>query len=90
MSKDEVERLREKQGELKSQLSAYMERSKQDLDEFLKRGQEQYRAYLTGQIEVLQKQMKSALSAGNDMMIGMYKMMLDTYFGMLGQNYSKG
>jgi hypothetical protein len=89
MSKDEVERLREKQGELESQLSAYMERSKQDLDEFLRRGQEQYRAYLTGQIEVLQNQMKSALSAGNDMMIGMYKMMLDTYFGMLGQNYSK-
>jgi hypothetical protein len=90
MSKDEVERLREKQGELESQLSAYMERSKQDLDEFLRRGQEQYRAYLTGQIEVLQNQMKSALSAGNGMMIGMYKMMLDTYFGMLGQNYSKG
>jgi hypothetical protein len=89
MSKDEVERLREKQGQLESQLSAYMERSKQDLDEFLKRGQEQYRAYLTGQIEVLQNQMKSALSAGNDMMIGMYKMMLDTYFGMLGQNYAK-
>jgi hypothetical protein len=90
MSKDEVERLKEKQGELENQLSAYMERSKQDLDEFLRRGQEQYRAYLTGQIEVLQKQMKSALSAGNDMMIGMYKMMLDAYFGMLGQNYSKG
>jgi hypothetical protein len=89
MSKDEVERLREKQGDLESQLSAYMERSKLDLDEFLKRGQEQYRAYLTGQIEVLQNQMKSALSAGNDMMIGMYKMMLDTYFGMLGQNYAK-
>jgi hypothetical protein len=89
MSKDEVERLREKQGQLESQLSAYMERSKQDLDEFLKRGQEQYRAYLTGQIEVLQNQMKSALSAGNDMMIGMYKMMLDTYFGMLGHNYAK-
>lgn len=89
MSNDEVERLKEKQGELESQLSAYMERSKQNLDEFLRRGQEQYRAYLTGQIEVLQNQMKSSLSAGNDMMIGMYKMMLDAYFGMLGQNYSK-
>jgi hypothetical protein len=89
MSKDEVERLRGKQRELEGQLSAYMERSKLDLDEFLRRGQEQYRAYLTGQIEVLQNQMRSALSAGNDLMIGMYKMMLDTYFGMLGQNYSK-
>lgn len=90
MSKDEVERLRDKQRELEGQLGAYMERSKQDLDEFLRRGQEQYRAYLTGQIEVLQNQMKSALGAGNDMMIGMYKMMLDTYFGMLGQDYTKG
>jgi hypothetical protein len=89
MSNVEVERLREKQRELEGQLSAYMERSKQDLNEFLRRGQEQYRAYLTGQIEVLQNQMKSAISAGNDMMIGMYKMMLDTYFGMLGQYYSK-
>jgi hypothetical protein len=89
MSKDEVERLRGKQRELEGQLSAYMEKSKLDLDEFLRRGQEQYRAYLTGQIEVLQNQMRSALSAGNDLMIGMYKMMLDTYFGMLGQNYSK-
>jgi hypothetical protein len=89
MTKDEVERLREKQRELEGQLGAYMERSKQDLDEFLRRSQEQYRAYLTGQIEVLQNQMKSALVAGNDMMIGMYKMMLDTYFGMLGQNYTK-
>jgi hypothetical protein len=89
MSNVEVERLREKQRELEGQLSAYMERSKQDLNEFLRRGQEQYRAYLTGQIEVLQNQMKSAINAGNDMMIGMYKMMLDTYFGMLGQYYSK-
>jgi hypothetical protein len=89
MSNVEVERLREKQRELEGQLSTYMERSKQDLNEFLRRGQEQYRAYLTGQIEVLQNQMKSAISAGNDMMIGMYKMMLDTYFGMLGQNYLK-
>lgn len=89
MSKDDVERLREKQKELESQLGAYLERSKQDLDEYLRRGQEQYRAYLTGQIEVLQNQMKSAISAGNDMMIGMYKMMLDTYFGMLGRNHSK-
>jgi hypothetical protein len=89
MSNVEVERLREKQRELEGQLSTYMERSKQDLNEFLRRGQEQYRAYLTGQIEVLQNQMKSAISAGNDMMIGMYKMMLDTYFGMLGQYYSK-
>ena len=89
MSKDEVERLRGKQRELEGQLSAYMEKSKLDLDEFLRRGQEQYRAYLTGQIEVLQNQMRSALSAGNDLMIGMYKTMLDTYFGMLGQNYSK-
>jgi hypothetical protein len=89
MSNVEVERLREKQRELEGQLSAYMERSKQDLNEFLRRGQEQYRAYLTGQIEVLQNQMKSAISAGNDMMIGMYKMMLDSYFGMLGQYYSK-
>jgi hypothetical protein len=89
MSNVDVERLREKQRELEGQLSAYMERSKQDLNEFLRRGQEQYRAYLTGQIEVLQNQMKSAISAGNDMMIGMYKMMLDTYFGMLGQYYSK-
>jgi hypothetical protein len=89
MSNVEVERLREKQRELEGQLSTYMERSKQDLNEFLRRGQEQYRAYLTGQIEVLQNQMKSAISAGNDMTIGMYKMMLDTYFGMLGQYYSK-
>lgn len=89
MSKGDVERLREKQKELESQLGAYLERSKQDLDEYLRRGQEQYRAYLTGQIEVLQNQMKSAISAGNDMMIGMYKMMLDTYFGMLGRNHSK-
>jgi hypothetical protein len=89
MSNVEVERLREKQREIEGQLSTYMERSKQDLNEFLRRGQEQYRAYLTGQIEVLQNQMKSAISAGNDMMIGMYKMMLDTYFGMLGQNYLK-
>jgi hypothetical protein len=89
MSNVEVERLREKQRELEGQLSTYMERSKQDLNEFLRRGQEQYRAYLTGQIEVLQNQMKSAISAGNDMMIGMYKMMLDTYFGMLRQNYLK-
>jgi hypothetical protein len=89
MSNVEVERLRDKQRELEGQLSAYMERSKQDLNEFLRRGQEQYRAYLTGQIEVLQNQMKSAINAGNDMMIGMYKMMLDTYFGMLGQYYSK-
>jgi hypothetical protein len=89
MSNVEVERLREKQRELEGQLSTYMERSKQDLNEVLRRGQEQYRAYLTGQIEVLQNQMKSAISAGNDMMIGMYKMMLDTYFGMLGQYYSK-
>jgi hypothetical protein len=89
MSNVEVERLREKQRELEGQLSAYMERSKQDLNEFLRRGQEQYGAYLTGQIEVLQNQMKSAISAGNDMTIGMYKMMLDTYFGMLGQYYSK-
>jgi hypothetical protein len=89
MSNVDVERLREKQRELEGQLSAYMERSKQDLNEFLRRGQEQYRAYLTGQIEVLQNQMKSAINAGNDMMIGMYKMMLDTYFGMLGQYYSK-
>jgi len=41
----------------------------------------------SGQIEVVQNQMKSAIRSGNDMMITMYKMMLDAYFGMLGLKY---
>jgi hypothetical protein len=87
MSEDNIQRLREKQKELDNQLSEYMSKTKHTWDESLRIGQEQYRAFLAGQIEVVQNQMKSAIRSGNDTMITMYKMMLDAYFGMLGLKY---
>jgi hypothetical protein len=87
MSEDHIQRLRDKQKELDSQLSEYLNKTKHSWDESLRIGQEQYRAFLTGQIEVVQSQMRSAIRSGNDMMITMYKMMLDAYFQMLGLKY---
>ena len=87
MSEDHIQRLREKQKELDNQLNEYLSKTKHSWDESLKIGQEQYRAFLTGQIEVVQSQMRSAIRSGNDMMITMYKMMLDAYFQMLGLKY---
>ena len=87
MSEDHIQRLRDKQKELDSQLSEYLNKTKHSWDESLRIGQEQYRAFLTGQIEVVQNQMRSAIRSGNDMMITMYKMMLDAYFQMLGLKY---
>ena len=87
MSEDHIQRLRDKQKELDNQLSEYLSKTKHSWDESLRIGQEQYRAFLTGQIEVVQNQMKSAITSGNDMMITMYKMMLDAYFQMLGLKY---
>jgi hypothetical protein len=54
-----------------------MEEKKEKLGEFLKRTHGQYRAYIIGQIELLQGQIKSAIITGNDM--------IDAWFGMLGQ-----
>jgi putative sterol carrier protein len=85
MTEDNIQRLKETQKEIDNQLSEYMNKAKHNWDEMLRIGQDQYRAFLTGQIEVVQNQMKSAISARNDMMITMYKMMLDAYFGMLGR-----
>jgi putative sterol carrier protein len=87
MSEDHLQRLREKQKELDNQLNEYLSKTKHSWDESLRKGQEQYRAFLTGQIEVVQNQMRSAIRSGNDMMITMYKMMLDAYFQMLGLKY---
>ena len=87
MSEDYIQRLREKQKELDNQLSEYLSKTKHSWNESLRIGQEQYRAFLTGQIEVVQSQMRSAIRSGNDMMITMYKMMLDAYFQMLGLIY---
>ena len=87
MSEEDIQRLREKQKELDNQLSEYLSKTKHSWDESLRIGQEQYRAFLTGQIEVVQSQMRSAIRSGNDMMITMYKMMLDAYFQMLGLKY---
>jgi hypothetical protein len=87
MSEDHIHLLREKQKELDNQLSEYLSKTKHSWDESLRIGQEQYRAFLSGQIEVVQNQMRSAIRSGNDMMITMYKMMLDAYFQMLGLKY---
>ena len=80
MSEDHIQRLREKQKELDNQLSEYLSKTKHSCDESLRIGQEQYRAFLTGLIEVVQNQMRSAIRSGNDMMITMYKMMLMPIF----------
>ncbi len=85
MSEDNIQRLKEMQKEIDNQLSEYMNKAKHNWYEMLRIGQDQYRAFLTGQIEVVQNQMKSAIRARNDMMITMYKMMLDSYFAMLGR-----
>ena len=87
MSEDHIQRLREKQKELDNQLSEYLSKTKHSWEESLRISQEQYRAFLTGQIEVVQNQMRSAIRSGNDMMITMYKMMLYAYFHMLGLKY---
>ena len=88
MSEDHIQQLRDKQKELDNQLSEFLSKTKHSWDESLRIGQEQYRAFLTGQIENnVQSQMKSAIRSGNDMMITMYKMMLDAYFQMLGLKY---
>jgi hypothetical protein len=65
-----------------------MNKNRQNLDEFLKKTHEQYRSYIIGQIELLQSQIKSAISAGNDMMVAFNKSLIDAWFGMLSQQKS--
>ena len=84
MSTDEIDRLRRNQKEIEQKINDYMEKNKENLDEFLKRTHGQYRAYIIGQIELLQGQIKSAIMTGNDMMVAFNKALIDAWFGMLG------
>jgi hypothetical protein len=86
VSNNDIERLRQNQKEVEVSLHQYLEANKQNLDEFLKRTNEQYRAYIIGQIELLQSQIKIAIQSGNEMMIAFNKSLIDAWFEMLTQN----
>jgi len=77
--------LKQNQKEIEKLLNEYLEASRLNLDEFLKRTHEQYRTYIIGQIELLQSQIKSAIQTSNDMMVAFNKSLIDAWFNMLGQ-----
>ncbi|HEY7110595.1 MAG TPA: hypothetical protein VH415_14315 [Nitrososphaeraceae archaeon] len=85
MSKNDIERVQQNQKEVERSLTEYLEANKQNLDEFLKKTNEQYRTYIIGQIELLQSQIKIAIKSGNEMMISFNKSLIDAWFEMLPQ-----
>jgi hypothetical protein len=85
VSKNDIERVKQNQKEVERSLTEYLETNKQNLEEFLKRTNEQYRTYIIGQIELLQSQIKIAIKSGNEMMIAFNKSLIDAWFEMLPQ-----